>query len=76
MKITILLLLSLWSVAGIFLYLSMFDSTNQVKPWKSVVNVIFSGPIMITITVLSLAIGVLAETWGWFSRKYRTWLFN
>ena len=76
MKITILILLSLWSVAGIFLYLSMFDSTNQVKPWKSAVNVILSGPIMITITVLSLAIGVLAETWGWFSRKYRTWLFN
>lgn len=76
MKITILLLLSLWSVAGIFLYLSMFDSTSQVKPWKSVVNVIISGPIMIAITLLSLVIGLIAETWGWFSRKYRTWLFN
>jgi len=76
MKIAILLLLSIWSIAGIFLYLSMFDSTNQVKPWKSVVNVIVSGPIMIAITLLSLVIGVLAETWEWFSRKYRTWLFN
>lgn len=76
MKMAILILLSIWSVAGIFLYLSVFDSTNQAKPWKSVVNVIVSGPIMITITLLSLAIGVIAETWGWFSRKYRTWLSN
>lgn len=76
MKMAILILLSIWSVAGIFLYLSVFDSTNQAKPWKSVVNVIVSGPVMITITLLSLAIGVIAETWGWFSRKYRTWLSN
>lgn len=76
MKMAILILLSIWSVAGIFLYLSVFDSTAQAKPWKSVVNVIVSGPIMITITLLSLAIGVIAETWGWFSRKYRTWLSN
>lgn len=76
MKMAILILLSIWSVAGIFLYLSVFDSTAQAKPWKSVVNVIVSGPIMITITLLSLAIGVIAETCGWFSRKYRTWLSN
>lgn len=82
MKTAIVLLLTLWSTAGVFLYLeSMFDgyrmqAISRAKLWKSVVNVIISGPIVIAIAVPTLIIVVFSETWGWFMCKYREWLYN
>lgn len=81
MNIAIIILLSIWSFAGTLLYLVTYSTRSlatrtSIKPWKLASHTALCGPLVIAFVLASAVNNALADSFGWFCQKYRTWLHS